>query len=60
MTDFVSDIRKRTFGVEIEMCNVERSKVELPEGYLWSKEEHIFNTDGASNSNFGGEVNTPF
>lgn len=59
MTDFVSDIRKRTFGIEIEMCNVERSKVELPEGYLWSKEENIFNTDGASNRNFGGEVNTP-
>lgn len=59
MTDFVSDIRKRSFGIEIEMCNVERSKVELPEGYLWSKEENIFNTDGTSNRNFGGEVNTP-
>lgn len=59
MTGFVSDIRTRTFGIEIEMCNVERSKVELPKGYSWSKEENIFNTDGSSNRNFGGEVNTP-
>lgn len=54
-----SDIRNRTFGIEIEMCNLERAKVTLPEGYSWSKEESIDNTDCSSNRQFGGEVNTP-
>lgn len=54
-----SDIRNRTFGIEIEMCNLERAKVTLPEGYSWSKEESIDNTDCSSNKQFGGEVNTP-
>lgn len=54
-----SDIRNRTFGIEIEMCNLERAKVILPEGYSWSKEESIDNTDCSSNKQFGGEVNTP-
>ena len=53
------DIQDRTFGIEIEMCNLERSKVSLPEGYSWSKDEQIYNTDGSSNKSFGGEVNTP-
>ncbi len=52
-------IKSRTFGVEIEMCNVDRSKVLLPEGYTWSKDEEIVNTDGSSKNGFGGEVNTP-
>ena len=54
-----SDIKNRTFGIEIEMCNLERAKVTLPEGYSWSKEESIDNTDCSSNKQFGGEVNTP-
>ena len=54
-----SDIRTRTFGIEIEMCNVERAKVSLPDGYSWSKEEQIDNTDCSCNRYFGGEVNTP-
>ena len=54
-----SDIKNRTFGIEIEMCNLERAKVNLPEGYSWSKEESIDNTDCSSNKQFGGEVNTP-
>lgn len=54
-----SDIKTRTFGVEIEMCNLDRQKVVLPDGYSWSKEESIDNTDGSSNKRFGGEVNTP-
>lgn len=54
-----SDIRNRTFGIVIEMCNLERAKVTLPEGYSWSKEESIDNTDCSSNKQFGGEVNTP-
>lgn len=41
------------------MCNLERSKVSLPEGYSWSKDEQIYNTDGSTNKSFGGEVNTP-
>ena len=54
-----SDIRTRTFGIEIEMCNLERAKVSLPDGYSWSKEEQIDNTDCSCNKQFGGEVNTP-
>lgn len=54
-----SDIKNRTFCIEIEMCNLERAKVTLPEGYSWSKEESIDNTDCSSNKQFGGEVNTP-
>lgn len=54
-----SDIKNRTFGIEIEMCNLERARVTLPEGYSWSKEESIDNTDCSSNKQFGGEVNTP-
>lgn len=53
------DIQDRTFGIEIEMCNLERSKVSLPEGYSWNKDEQIYNTDGSTNKSFGGEVNTP-
>lgn len=41
------------------MCNLERSKVSLPEGYSWSKDEQIYNTDGSTNKSFGGDVNTP-
>lgn len=54
-----SDIKNRTFGIEIEMCNLERAKVSLPEGYAWSKDENIDNTDCSCNKQFGGEVNTP-
>lgn len=53
------DIKSRTFGIEIEMCNLERAQVVLPDGYSWSKEEDIVNTDGSENKRFGGEVNTP-
>ena len=53
------DIKTRTFGVEIEMCNLDRQLVTLPDGYSWSKDEEIVNTDGSSNKRFGGEVNTP-
>ena len=57
--DIVNDMKERTFGVEIEMCNLDRSKVSLPAGYSWSKDEEIVNTDGMCNKKFGGEVNTP-
>ena len=59
MINHSGDIKTRTFGIEIEMCNLERSKVSLPSGYKWSSEEEIVNTDGSSNKQFGGEVNTP-
>lgn len=55
----LNDIKTRTFGIEIEMCNVERDKVSLPNGYSWSKDEEIVNTDGSSKNGRGGEVNTP-
>lgn len=57
--EFSEDIRSRTFGVEIEMCNLDRQCVALPNGYSWSREEDIVNTDGSENKRFGGEVNTP-
>lgn len=53
------DITTRTFGIEIEMCNLDRRQVLLPVGYSWSAEEDIVNTDGSENKQFGGEVNTP-
>lgn len=53
------DILNRTFGLEVEMCNVEKAKVKLPAGYSWSADEKIFNTDAQLSSKFGGEVNTP-
>lgn len=56
--DVLSDIKTRTFGIEIKMCNLDRNKVALPDGYSWSKDEEIVNTDGSSNKHFGGEVNT--
>lgn len=55
----LNDIKTRTFGIEIEMCNLERSRVVLPCGYSWSKDEDIVNTDGSSNKRIGGEINTP-
>lgn len=57
--DFCEDLKKRTFGIEIEMCNLERAKVPLPVGYSWSKDESISNTDATENKKYGGEVNTP-
>lgn len=56
---YSEDLRNRTFGIEIEMCNLERAKVALSEGYTWSKDEEIVNTDGSCNKQYGGEVNTP-
>lgn len=56
------NILERTFGLEIEMADVEKSKVLLPKGYSWSKDEIVHNTDGTLgrfNSQFGGEINTP-
>lgn len=41
------------------MCNLDRQLVALPDGYYWSKEEDIVNTNGSENRKFGGEVNTP-
>lgn len=41
------------------MCDFERAKISLPAGYSWSKDEHIFNTNGISNAKYGGEINTP-
>lgn len=50
---------ERTFGLEIEMCNVDRKAVMLPDGFKWSEDESIFNTDATVNKRYGGEVNTP-
>ena len=50
---------ERTFGLEIEMCNVDRKAVTLPDGFSWSEDESIFNTDATVSKKYGGEVNTP-
>lgn len=55
------DIFTRTIGFELEVPDVERSEVILPDGYSWSKDEQITNTDGirySPNAKFGGEINT--
>ena len=57
--DEKEDIKQRTFGIEIEMCDFDRSKVTLPDGFEWNKDEQIYNTNGIYNSKFGGEINTP-
>ncbi|MDD3404958.1 MAG: amidoligase family protein [Paludibacteraceae bacterium] len=52
----------RTIGFELEVANVDKSKVTLPEGYSWSEDETIVNTNGkivkSRTSLFGGELNT--
>lgn len=55
------DIFSRTIGFELEVPDVERSAIVLPEGYSWSKDEQITNTDGIrypATAKFGGEINT--
>lgn len=55
------NITERTFGLEIEFANVEKSKVNLPIGFEWSKDEVVHNTDGSRGTfsgNYGGEINT--
>lgn len=56
------NVQERTFGLELEFADVDKSGVILPEGFSWSKDETFVNTDmslvsGAGNR--GGEVNTP-
>lgn len=54
-----NDALQRTFGIEIEMCNFDKDKVQLPAGFEWSKDEQIVNTDATISRKYGGEVNTP-
>lgn len=58
----IEQITARTFGLELEFADVEKAKVFLPDGYSWSKEEKITNTDktnGTYSAKRGGEINTP-
>ena len=62
LTDMELGITERTFGLEIEYADVDKSKVFFPQGYEWDEEEFIFNTDGTKGTpshRFGGEINTP-
>lgn len=55
------NILDRTFGLEIEYANVDKSKVILPAGFQWDEVETVHNTDatiGTYNSRYGGELNT--
>lgn len=58
MLNLNEDIKTRTFGVELEMCNFERSKIVLPHGFEWDEEEIIDNTDCSSGKKKGGEINS--
>ena len=56
------NIYNRTFGFEFEVADVEKSRVTLPSGYSWSKEETIVNSNGhivKCSAPRGGELNTP-
>src|SRR5574344_1731479 len=56
------NITDRTFGLELEFADVDKSGVILPDGFSWSKEETFVNNDGSNisaNSKYGGEINTP-
>ena len=39
-------ITERTFGIELELANVEKRKIFFPSDYQWDEEEVIHNTDG--------------
>ena len=56
--DIKSDMRTRTFGVEIEMCNFDRQAIILPDGFEWDEEEKINNTDSFVDRRYGGEINS--
>lgn len=56
------NILERTFGVEFEFADVNKKAVSLPNGFSWSKDEVVINTDrsnGSFSSAFGGEINSP-
>lgn len=55
-------ITERTFGIELELANVEKRKIYFPSDYTWDEEEVIHNTDGTRgtiSARYGGEINTP-
>ncbi|MBQ6067938.1 MAG: amidoligase family protein [Bacteroidales bacterium] len=54
-------ITKRTFGIEWELADVVRASVEMPDGFVWDKDEIVQNTDmseGRKTVPIGGELNT--
>ena len=56
------DMLNRTFGLELEFGDVNRSEVDLPEGWGWSPNERSIVNSNATKctptGNFGGELNT--
>lgn len=55
-------ITERTFGLELEYANVEKTKVIMPSGYTWDEDEVVHNSDGSKGTHaykYGGEINTP-
>ena len=58
--DYVSD---RTFGLELEFADGDKTKISLPPGYKWTdnKLTMMNNSDGSAvthHGQFGGEINT--
>ena len=57
------NIKNRTFGFELEFADGDKTKIELPSGYMWTdnKLTMMNNSDGSAvthNGQFGGEINT--
>lgn len=51
----------RTVGFELEISDVKRSDVFVPQGYSWSRDETLYGTNGkrqSPTSLLGGELNT--
>lgn len=56
------ELLQRTFGLEIELSDMDKSQVKMPSGYSWDEEEVIHNTNGTRGTvtyRYGGEINTP-
>lgn len=56
------ELYDRTFGIEFEYADVDKSNVVLPQGFTWNGEEFITLTTGkraTASARYGGEINTP-
>ncbi len=57
-------IKNRTFGLELECGDLDRNAVVMPDGYKWSEDETLMNSNGTvsgGHARYGGEANTrPF
>ncbi len=57
------NIKNRTFGMELEFADADKTLIELPSGYKWTDNKMTFmhNSDGSTvthSGRYGGEINT--